>query len=167
MELPAKGIDIPSHSGTVGSVALDTYWTIVALVVGATAAAVVIAAWRRPRTVSARLLVAGVLVSALGWLASAAYVFAAPARHHEVVAVAVVGLAAIGCAGTSGGALAGPAAEQVPIRWGLPVAIVSVALVTTAVRLLTGGRPDVVSAVLGVLTGFTLVVRQALALTDA
>ncbi len=306
MESPAKGIDIPSHSGTVGSVALDTYWTIVALVVGATAAAIVIAAWRRPRTVSARLLVAGVLVSALGWLASAACVLAAPARDHEVVAVAViaaatvvlsaflllsaveqlpgaassaaarlrrsvdglqvtsalllsgwtiaalvtanddriavhrspawiasavsvvglaaaisftvvevrhaprprgavavlmtgivavaagdagiaaatvrwhtatsmivagslavVGLAAIGCVGTSGRALAGPAAEPVPIRWGLPVAIVSVALVTTVVHLLTGGRPDVVSAVLGVLTGFTLVVRQALALTDA
>lgn len=306
MESPAKGIDIRSHSGTVGSVALDTYWTIVASAVGATAAAVVIAAWRWPRTVSARLLVAGVLVSASGWLASAACVLAASTRDHEFVAVAVIsaatvvlsaflllsaveqlpgaassaaarlrrsvdglqvtsalllsgwtiaalvtghddriavhgnptwiasavsvvglaaaisftvvevrhaprprgilailmtgivavaagdagiaaavvvwhtstsmivagslaviGLAAIGYVGISGRALAGPAAEQVPIRWGLPVAIVSVALVTTVVRLLTGGRPDVVSAVLGVLTGFTLVVRQALALTDA
>ena len=306
MESLAKGIDIPSHSGTVGSVALDTYWTIVALVVGAIAAAIVIAAQRRPRTVSARLLVAGVLVSALGWLASAACVLAAPTGDHEVAAVATiaavtvvlsaflllsaveqlpgaassaaarlrrsvdglqvtsalllsgwtiaalvtadddriavhgspiwiasavsviglsaaisftvvevrhaprprgalavlmtgiitvvagdagiaraavawhttrsmivagslaaVGLAAIGCIGTSGRALVGPAAEQVPIRWGLPVAIVSVALVTTVVHLLAGGRPDRVSAILGVLTGLTLVVRQALALTDA
>jgi diguanylate cyclase (GGDEF)-like protein len=315
MESSAKGIDIPSHSGTVGSVALDTYWTIVALVVGATAAAIVVAARPRsttvsgnlPRTVSTRLLVAGVLVSALGWLASAACVLAAPTRDHEIVvavdmiaaatvvlsafvllsaverlpgaassaaarlrrsvdglqvtsalllsgwtiaalvtadddriavhgnptwiasavsvvglaaaigftvvevrhaprprgtlailmtgivalaagdagiaavvvarhtatsmivagSLAVVGLAAIGCAATSGRSLAGPAAEQVPIRWGLPVAMVSVALATTVIHLLAGGRPDVVSAVLGVLTGITLVVRQALALTDA
>ncbi len=314
MESSAKGIDIPPHCGTVGSVALDTYWTVVAFVVGVIAAAIVVAARPRsttvsgslPRTASTRLLVAGVSVSALGWLASAAVVLAAPTRDHENVAVAiiaaatvvlstslllsaveglpgaassaaarlrrsvdglqvtsalllsgwtiaalmtanddriavhgnpawiasavsvvgltaaisftvvevrhaprpratvavlmigivalaagdagiaavaiawhtvtsmivagslaVVGLAAIGCVGTSGRAPAGPAAEQVPIRWRLPVAVVSVALVTTVVHLLTGGRPDVVSAVLGVLTGFTLVVRQALALTDA
>ncbi|HZD99567.1 MAG TPA: EAL domain-containing protein [Micromonosporaceae bacterium] len=286
--------------------ALDTYQTIVAFVVGATVAAVVIAARRRSRTVSARLLIAGVLVSALGWLASAVSVLSAPAGDREVVAeavvaattvvlsaglllaavewlpgaagsasarlrrsvdglqvtsalllsgwtvaalvtagddriavhrspswiasavalvglvaaisftvvevrhtprprgrvaimmtgivavaagdagiagvavvwhtavsmivagsLAVVGLAAIGCVGTSGRNLAGPAPEQVPIRWGLPVAVASAALVMVAVHLFAGGRPDVVSAVLGVLTGFALVVRQALALTDA
>jgi diguanylate cyclase len=287
-------------------VALDTYQTIVALVVGATAAVIVVAARRRPRTTFTRLLVAGVLVSALGWLTSAACLPAAPTHDHEIVAVAVVaaatvvlstglllaaveqlpgaassaaarlrrsvdglqvtsalllsgwniaalvtanddrltvhgsptwiasaisvvgvaaaigftvvevrhtprargalavlttgivvvsagdagiaaavvawhqtasmivagslaviGLAVVGCAGTSGRPLAGPAAEQVPLRWGLPVAVVSVALLTTVIHLLAGGQPDVVRTVLGVLTGFTLVARQALALTDA
>jgi diguanylate cyclase (GGDEF)-like protein len=307
-------------------VALDTYWTIVALVVGATAALVVAATRRQPRTVSGRLLAAGIVVSGLGWLIAAACALAGPpelsgattragpavpgrpgsAGDHSVIAVTVVaatavvlsaslllaaveklpgagnsvgprlrravdglqvtsalllsgwiiatliltdddrivvhasptwiasavsviglaaavsfaivevrhtprprgmvavlvtgivavaagnagiaaaivvrptvtsmtiagslavaGFVAIGAASTAGRRLVGPAAEQLPIRWGLPVVTVGAALVTTVVHLSSGGHPDVVSAVLGVLTGFTLMVRQALALTDA
>jgi diguanylate cyclase len=80
---------------------------------------------------------------------------------------ALVGLMAIGWAAAEHGGLAGPAPDDVPIRWRLPVALVAFALLMIIVELATFGRPDVVGAAIGVSTGFALVARQGLALADA
>ena len=150
----------------------DLSWiaTSVALVAAATAAGVTVVTILQtpPPRQAAGLLMFGVVAVAFGGTGTviAAADFRSPATVATSGLLATIGMASIGYAASVGRRLIAPAPQGAPTRWGLPFATVGVALSMILVQLVVGGPPDEVGAIISVLTGFVLVLRQALALAD-